>query len=102
MFEGGNKQQLKSRIHCKLARFLDKIGNTKDVLHQLRQAIQCAPDDPYLLDVYQQFCQKLKINTDLRSRNIINADSETSPDLSHDWALHYWYQNPEIIPLKKG
>ena len=89
-------------MHCKLAMYLDKSGNTKDVLHQLRLAIQCAPNDPYLLDVHQQFRQKIQINFDLLPmRNITKVEDQISPDFTDNWALHYWFQTPEMIPFKK-
>ena len=88
-------------MHCKLARFLNQSGNTKDALHQLRLAMQLAPNDCYLLEVHQQFCRKLELNANSLPTVNTNNAKMIAPDLTENWALNYWFKTPEIIPLKK-
>ena len=87
----GAKDILRSKVHCRIAKVLDTLGNTKDAFHQLRAAIQHTPDDVHVLEFYKVFVQTRMPTEKLPSASNNQPDEMTEQLLKaveHDWALH--------------
>ena len=89
LMEDSFKERIRAKIHCRLAEVLDSLGSAQDAFHQLRIAVQLAPNDTQISKFQLSFTRdKIRRQQPSSTDNQPDEIMEKLLKLNDDWALH--------------
>ena len=86
--EDSFKERIRAKIHCRLAEVLDSLGSAQDAFHQLRIAVQLAPNDTQISKFQLSFTRDQIRRQPSSTDNQPDGVMEQLLKLNDDWALH--------------